>query len=84
MSDAFLQLKCPFMQLLTTMAQFSQTAVQTHESFVRIPIINTNYRKGDFSALFGTKHFCGEEIAACGSVFARQTTVIVWHTVNVV
>ena len=25
-------------------------------------------------ALFGATHFCGEEIAACGAVFARQTT----------
>ena len=28
-------------------------------------------------ALFGAKHFCGEEIAACGVVFARQTPEIV-------
>ena len=28
-------------------------------------------------ALFGAAHFCGEEIAACGTVFARQTTEIV-------
>ena len=28
-------------------------------------------------ALLGAKHFCGEEIAACGVVFARQTPEIV-------
>ena len=28
-------------------------------------------------ALLGATHFCGEEIAACGVVFARQTPEIV-------
>ena len=29
------------------------------------------------SAILGAKHFCGEEIAACGLVFARQTPEVV-------
>ena len=37
----------------------------------------TDYLKGVFLALLGAKHFCGEEIAACGVVFARQTPEIV-------
>jgi len=46
-------------------------------NYSEIPNVITNYLKGDFSALFGTKHFCGEEIAAYGQVFARQPTEIV-------